>query len=63
MVWYFHLFQYFPQFVVIHTIKDFGIVSKAKVGIFLELSCFFDDPMDVGNLDATKLLEEGDLEP
>ena len=40
----------FPQFAVIHTAKDFGVVSKAEVGIFLELSCFFDDPTDVGNL-------------
>ena len=48
MVWYSHLFQNFPEFVVIHTVKGFGIVSKAEV--FLELSCFIDDPMDVGNL-------------
>ena len=50
MVWYFHLFKNFPQFVVIHTVKGFGVVSKAEVGVFLELSCFFDDPMDVGSL-------------
>ena len=50
MVWYSHLFQNFPQFVVIHTVKGFGIVNKAKVDVFLELSCFFDDPTDVGNL-------------
>ena len=50
MVWYSHLFKNFPQFVVIHTVKDFGIVNKAKVDVFLEFSCFFDDPMDVGNL-------------
>ena len=50
MVWYSHLFKNFPQFVVIHTIKGFGVVSKAEVGVFLELSCFFDYPMDVGNL-------------
>ena len=50
MVWYSHLFQNFPQFVVIHTVKGFGIVNKAEVDVFLELSCFFDDPMDVGNL-------------
>ena len=50
MVWYFHLFKYFPQFVVIHTVKGFGIVNKAEVGVFLECSCFFDDPADVGNL-------------
>ena len=50
MVWYSHLFQNFPQFVVIHTVKGFGIVNKAEIDIFLELSCFFDNPMDVGNL-------------
>ena len=48
--WYFHLFQNFPQFVVIHTVKGFGIVNKAEIDVFLELSCFFDNPMDVGNL-------------
>ena len=50
MVWYFHLFQNFPQFIVIHTVKVFGVVSKAEIDVFLELSCFFDDPVDVGNL-------------
>ena len=50
MVWYSHLFQNFPQFIVIHTVKGFGIVSKAEIDVFLELSCFFDDPADVGNL-------------
>ena len=50
MVWYSHVFQNFPQFIVIHTVKGFGIVNKAEIGIFLELSCFFDDPADVGNL-------------
>ena len=50
MVWYSHLFQNFPQFVVIHTVKGFGRVDKAEIDIFLELSCFFDDPTDVGNL-------------
>ena len=50
MVWYSHLFQNFPQFVVTHTVKGFGIVNKAEVDVFLELSCFFDDPADVGNL-------------
>ena len=50
MVWYSHLLKNFPQFVVIHTVKSFGIVNKAEVDVFLELSCFFDDPMDVGNL-------------
>ena len=50
MVWYSHLLKNFPQFIVIHTVKGFGIVSKAEIDVFLELSCFFDDPMDVGNL-------------
>ena len=50
MVWYFHLFQNFPQFIVIHTIKGFGIVNKAEIDVFLELSCLFHDPADVGNL-------------
>ena len=50
MVWYSHLLKDFPQFVVIHVVKGFGIVNKAKVYVFLELSCFFYDPMDVGNL-------------
>ena len=50
MVWYSHLFQNFPQFVVIHTVKGFGIVNKTEMDAFLELSCFFDDPADVGNL-------------
>ena len=50
MVWYSHLFQNFPQFAVIYIVKGFGIVNKAEVNVFLELSCFFDDPMDVGNL-------------
>ena len=50
MVWYSLLFKNFPHFAVIHTVKGFGIVNKAKVDVFLELSCFFDDPMDVGNL-------------
>ena len=50
MVLYSHLLKNFPRFVVIHTVKGFGIVNKAEVDIFLELSCFFDDPMDVGNL-------------
>ena len=51
MVWYFHLFKYFPHFVVIHTVKGFGIVNKAEVvDVFLEFSCFFNDPIDVGNL-------------
>ena len=49
VVWYSHLFQNFPQFIVIHTLKGFGIVNKAEIDVFLELSCFFDDPADVGN--------------
>ena len=50
VVCYFHLLKNFPQFVVIHTVKSFEIVNKAEVNVFLELSCFFNDPMDVGNL-------------
>ena len=50
MVWYSHLFNNFPQLVVIHTVKGFGIVDKAEVDVFLEFSCFFYDPTDVGNL-------------
>ena len=50
MVWYSNLFQNFTQFIVIHTVKGFGIVNKAEIGVFLELSCFFHDPADVGNL-------------
>ena len=50
MVWYSHLFENFPQFVVIHTVKDFGIVNKTEIDVFLELSCFFYDPADVDNL-------------
>ena len=49
MFWYSHLSKNFPQFVVIHTVKGFGIVNKAEIDVFLELSCFFDDPADVGN--------------
>ena len=50
MVWYSHLSQKFPQFIEIHTVKGFGIVNKAEIDVFLELSCFFHDPADVGNL-------------
>ena len=50
VVWYSHLFWNFPQFIVIHTVKGFGIVNKAEIDVFLELSCFFDDPTNVGNL-------------
>ena len=48
VVWYFHLLQNFPQFIVIHTVKGFGIVNRAEIDVFLELSCFFHDPTDVG---------------
>ena len=50
MVWYSHLLKNFSQFVMIHTVKGFGIVNKAEVDVFLDLSCFFDDPTDVGSL-------------
>ena len=54
MVWYSHLFQNFPQFILIHTVKGFGIVNKAEIDVFLELSCFFNDPADV--VDVVKLI-------
>ena len=50
MVWYSHLLKDFPLFVVIHTVKGFGVINKAEIDVFLELSCFFDGPADVGNL-------------
>ena len=50
VAWYSHLFQNFPQFIVIHIVKGFGIVNKVEIDVFLELSCFFNDPADVGNL-------------
>ena len=50
MVWYSHLLKNFPQFLVIRTVKGFGLINKAEVNFFLEISCFFDDPADVGNL-------------
>ena len=50
MVWYSHLFKHFPQFVVFHTVKGFSVVSEAEMDVFLELSSFFDDPVNVGNL-------------
>ena len=50
VVWYSHLFKNFPEFVVVHTVKSFGVVNKAEIDVFLECSCFFDDPADVGNL-------------
>ena len=53
MVWHSQAFQNFPQFIVIHTVKGFGIVNMAEVDVFLELSCFFDDPVDVGNVGSS----------
>ena len=50
MVWYSHLFQNFPQFIVIHTVKGFGVVHRAEIDVFLEISCFFDDPVDADKL-------------
>ena len=50
VVWYSHFFQNFPQFIVIHTVQGFGGVNKVEIDVFLELSCFFDDPADIGNL-------------
>ena len=50
MVWYSQFSQNFPQFIVIHTVKGFGIVNKAEINVLLEVSCYFDDPADVGNL-------------
>ena len=50
MVWYSHLLKYFPKFAVIHTVKGFGIVNRAEIDVFLELTCFFDDPVNLGNL-------------
>ena len=61
MVSYSHLLKNFPLFVVIHTVKTFGIVNKAEIGVFLELSHFFDDPTDVGNLISSS--EEPFLNP
>ena len=52
VVWYAHLLKNFPQFIVLHIVKGFGIVNKAEIGVFLEQCCFFDDPADVGNLNS-----------
>ena len=52
MAWYFHLLKNFLQFILIHTVKGFGIANKAEIDVFLELSCFFDDPAEVGNLSS-----------
>ena len=61
MVWYSHLLKNFPQFVVIHTVKAIGIVNKAEVDIFLELSCFFEDPADIGNLISSSAFSKSSL--
>ena len=61
MVWYSHLLKNFPQFVLIHKVKEFGIVNKAEIDVFLELSCFFDDPTDVGNLSASSAISKSSL--
>ena len=61
MVWYSHLFQSFPQFIVIHTVKGFGIVNKAEVNVFLELSCFFHDLADVANLTGSSAFSKTSL--
>ena len=55
VVWYSHLLKNFPQFIVIYTVKGFGIVNKAEIDVFLELSCFFSDPANVGNLISVSL--------
>ena len=57
VVWYSHLLKNFPQFIVIHTVKGFGIVNKAEIDVLLELSCFFHDPVDVGNLTRIETLK------
>ena len=60
MIWYSHLFKNFPQFVMIHTVEDFGVVNKAEADV-LELSCFFDDPVDVGNLISSSASSKSSL--
>ena len=62
MVWYSYLFKNFPQFVVVHTVKGFGIVNKAEIDVFLKLSCLFHDPADVGNLISGFCLFQNQLE-
>ena len=62
MDWYLHVFQNFPQFVVIHTVKGFGIVYEAEVDVFLKFSHFFDDPMNVGNLISDSSAFSNELE-
>ena len=63
VIWYSYLFQNVPQFIVIHTVKGFGIVNKAEIDVFLELSCFFDDPSDVGNFHPWACLCQGIPQP
>ena len=63
VVWYSHLSNNFPQFIVIHTVKDFGIVNKAEIDVFLELSCFFDDSVDVHNLISGSSSKGGTRQP
>ena len=60
MVWYSHLLQIFPLFIMTHTVKGFGIVNKAEIDVFLELSCFFNDPVDVGNLISDRMWSTGE---
>ena len=63
MIWYSHLFQNFPQCIVIHTVKSFGIVNKAEIDVFLELPCYFNDPVDCGNLiSGSSALSKNQLE-
>src|SRR5574337_843273 len=61
VVWDSHLFQNFPQFIVMHTVKGFGIVNKAEIDVFLELSCFFHDSADVGNLISSSAFSKTSL--
>ena len=61
MIWYSYLFPNFPQFIVNHTVKGFGIINKAEIGVFLKLSCFFDDPADVGNLNSYRNAKKRNL--
>ena len=61
VVWYSHLFQNFLQFIMIHAVKGFGIVNKAEIDVFMGLSCFFDDPADVGNLISGSSVDCSDL--
>ena len=61
MVWYSHLFQNFPQFILIHTVNSFGIVNKAEIDVFLELPCFFNDPVDVHNFSGSSAFSNTNL--